>query len=305
MFVTVESTGSAGRESWILDFHCVERIHRRLRGRRIGLALGGGGARGIAHIGVLRALSERGMVFDAVSGTSAGAIVGAAYTSGVTLDDLTEMFRQNFTPPRFLVKSSLGRRLFLLQSFRGSRIKTILRNALGRIRFEDLDIPLSTTCVDLIRGERVIHDSGDVVDAVLASINHPVFGRPILRGDQALVDGGILMNVPASVLSQAGCDFVVSVDVGAELSPSFARGRDQQLKAPSYIATISRTIDVAQYHSTDMHRQPSGVIIKPKTAEFKLEDFHEVDALVSRGKEAADAVAEDVVQQVREVLTQL
>ncbi|MEM8670967.1 MAG: cyclic nucleotide-binding and patatin-like phospholipase domain-containing protein [Planctomycetota bacterium] len=279
----------------------IERLRRTLIGCRIGLALGGGGARGIAHIGVLKTLQQAGVVFDTVAGTSAGAIVGAAFAAGIEMDELQETFRREFVPPRWMAATAFGRRLYMLGAFRGPRINQILRRSLHDRRFEDLALPFASTSVDLIRGETVIHRTGDLVEGVRASINHPVFGKPILRDDQALVDGGILMNVPASALAEEDCDAIISVDVGAELPSGFGRDARRGLRAPSYLATILRTIDVAQHHSTFMHRSGSGLIIKPKTAEFRLEDFHEVDELVARGRDAAQAQLDDVVAKVRSI----
>lgn len=241
----------------------IERLRRILIGCRIGLALGGGGARGMAHIGVLRVLHQAGVVVDAVAGTSAGAIVGAAFAAGIEMDDLQETFRHEFVPPRWMAATVLGRRLFMLAAFRGQRINQILRRSLDDCQFDDLAIPLATTSVDLVRGETVIHRKGDVVDGVLASINHPVFGKPILRDDQALVDGGLLMNVPASVLAAEGCDAIISVDVGVELPSGFGRDTRRGPRAPGYLATILHKLGQGAFSEVFLARQklPSSLII--------------------------------------------
>ncbi|MEM6690434.1 MAG: cyclic nucleotide-binding and patatin-like phospholipase domain-containing protein, partial [Planctomycetota bacterium] len=227
----------------------IERLHRSLRGRRVGLALGGGGARGIAHIGVLQVFAERGLVFDSVAGTSAGAIIGAAYAAGFDMHELANIFREEFTPPRWLRATAAGRRFFLLKAFRGGRVANIFARVLGETTFDDLRLPLSTTSVDLISGNHVIHREGRVMDAVLASINHPAFGRPIIRDGKALVDGGVLMNVPATALTEDDCDLIVSVDVGSQLSDGYAQDAESSGKSPGFLATMVRTIDVAQRHA--------------------------------------------------------
>jgi len=285
-----------------IDRRGVERLYRRVTGRRAGLALGGGGARGIAHIGVMGVLEEAGLVFDAVAGTSAGAIVATAYAAGVSMTDLATACREEFTPPRPLCYSAAGRRLFLLRAFRGTRIETIFRRILGDVTFEQLDLPTATTSVDLISGEQVIHETGDVVSGVLASVNHPMFGRPILRDGRALVDGGLLMNVPSPVLAREQCDVIIAVDVGAQLSTAYARDIERRRRGPGYLATLGRAIDVAQHHITDLHRQRSDLLIKPKTASFRLEDFHAVDALVACGTEAAREAAGEAAALVQQRL---
>ena len=161
-----------------------------------------------------------------------------------------------------------------------------LRRHLGDLQFHQLGVPVAITAVDLISGDQLTYDTGDVVDAVLASINHPVFGRPIMRNGQALVDGGVLMNVPAAILAGARCDKIVSVDVGSELSSKFARDGKGVMRSPGYLATMIRTIEVTQQHLISIHRDHSDLLIQPATSEFRLEDFHEVDQLVERGRAA-------------------
>ena len=157
---------------------------------------------------------------------------------------------------------------------------------MGSSQFDQLELPFSITAVDLIRGERVTRDQGDVVRSILESINHPFFGKPILTGNQALVDGGVLVNVPTAVLAER-CDRVVSVDVGSQLSPKYARNRRGELKPPNYFSTILRAIDVTKKHTSRQHRIHSDVIISPQISNYRLEDFHEIDSLIELGRVAA------------------
>lgn len=277
----------------------VTRLHRSLVGKRIGLALGGGGARGIAHIGVLEILQRHHIVFDSIAGTSAGAIVAAAFGAGFAPGEIGNFFRKEMIPPKYLSGRASLRRMFLLHSFRGGRFESKLRRYLDQLTFEQADLPLAITTLDLISGEQQIRRAGDLVKAVLQSINHPVFGRPIVQDGQLLVDGGVLMNVPASVLRSEGCDHVISIDVGSTLATDYAKDRGGKLKPPSYLSTLLRTMDISRRHSSALHREESDLIIIPQTSEFRIEDFHAVDPLIDAGRQAGEKAAENVKRVIQ------
>lgn len=277
----------------------VTRLQRTLFGKRIGLALGGGGARGIAHIGVLEVLKQHGVVFDSIAGTSAGAIVAAAYGAGFSPGEVADFFRKEMIPPKFLAARASTRRLFLLHSFRGGRFEKKLRRYMGQLTFAQADLPLAITTLDLISGEQQIRRTGDLVKSVLQSINHPVFGRPIISEGQMLVDGGVLMNVPASVLRSEGCDHVISVDVGSTLATDYAKDRAGKLKPPSYLSTLLRTMDISRRHSSALHRDESDLVIIPQTSDFRIEDFHAVDPLIAAGRDAGEKAVENVKRVIQ------
>lgn len=281
----------------------ITRLYRALVGKRIGLALGGGGARGIAHIGVLEVLNKHHVVFDSIAGTSAGAIVASAYGAGFSPQQVGDFFRKEMVPPRWLRSRAAARRLFLLHSFRGGRFEVKLRRYLGEMTFAQADLPLAITTLDLISGEQQIRRSGDLVTAVLQSINHPVFGRPIIQSGQMLVDGGVLMNVPASVLRSEGCDHVISIDVGSTLSTEYGKDRGGNLRLPTYLSTLLRTMDISRRHSSALHREESDLIIIPQTSEFRVEDFHAVDALIDAGRAAGEKAAENVLRVIENLPT--
>ncbi|MEO1527824.1 MAG: cyclic nucleotide-binding and patatin-like phospholipase domain-containing protein [Planctomycetota bacterium] len=298
-FVRCGFSGS-GRNATI-DPPCVTRLYRSLMGKRIGLALGGGGARGIAHIGVLEVLRKHNIVFDSIAGTSAGAIVAASYGAGYAPEEVGGFFRKEMMPPSMLRSRPWTRRLFLLHSFRGGRFETKLRRYLEQMTFAQADLPLAITTLDLISGEQKIRRSGDLVLSVLQSINHPVFGSPIIHDGEMLVDGGVLMNVPASVLRSEGCDHVISIDVGSSLSTDFGQDGNGKIRSPSYLATLLRTMDISRRHSSALHREESDLIILPRTSDFRIEDFHAVDPLIDAGR----AAGEQAVENVKRVIANL
>ncbi|MEM6472097.1 MAG: cyclic nucleotide-binding and patatin-like phospholipase domain-containing protein [Planctomycetota bacterium] len=284
-----------------IDAACGTRLYRALIGKRIGLALGGGGARGIAHIGVMEAMVNSGIVFDSIAGTSAGAIVAAACGAGFAPEKVGDFFRKEMVPPAWMAKRSSTRRMFLLHSFRGGRFETKLRRYLFKMTFDQADLPLAITTLDLISGEQKIRRKGDLVKSVLQSINHPVFGRPIIQDGQMLVDGGVLMNVPASVLRNEGCDHVISIDVGSTIATDYGKDRRGNLKVPSYLSTLLRTMDISRRHSSALHRDESDLIIIPQTSQFRIEDFHAVDPLIESGREAGNRCVEEVKQLIARI----
>ncbi|MGI9516556.1 MAG: patatin-like phospholipase family protein, partial [Pirellulaceae bacterium] len=209
----------------------MERIVRHLRGIRTGLALGGGGARGMSHLGVLRTLDDANIAFDAMSGTSVGAMVGLAYAAGMTPNYLIESFSRELKPTGILDRLPGGRRLFLFGKFQMRAWERLLRRYFHDWTFEQLAIPFSVVVTDLISGDEVVRDSGDLVQAILESINVPVLSRPIFRDGQILVDGGVLNNLPAELLKDQGAEYVVGVDASKEIPHSFADNTSTTPKA--------------------------------------------------------------------------
>lgn len=180
--------------------------------RRIGLALGGGGARGLAHIGVLKALGLAGIPIDLICGTSMGAIIAAGYAIGFSALELEARALEISHPRRMmrLVDLTPPRRGLL----EGNRVKSYLTRLLGsHHQIESLPMPLGLNAVDLITAREVILTSGPLLPAVLASMAVPGLFAPVELGGCCLVDGGVLNNVPVNIARQLGADIVIAVDV--------------------------------------------------------------------------------------------
>ncbi len=269
------------------------RLVRAMRGIQIGLALGGGGARGIAHLGVLEVLERDGIYFDRVAGTSAGAMAAAAYAAGFSLRRTRQLFEQEMTPPRSIRWMPKSPQWYMLAVFRLGLAEGKFRRSLHRYTFDQLLTPAQTVTVDLVSGEHRIRDSGDLVSAVLQSINHPVFGAPILRDGEALVDGGVLMNLPVTALRQQQVDYSVAVDVSKQLSPNFAGNTSgtptKKMRRPGYLSTLLRVTDVELINLARLHGSQCDFLIAPNTAEFPFDDFTQAEGLVEAGRAAAEA----------------
>jgi NTE family protein len=190
---------------------------------KIGLALGGGGARGLAHIGVLRVLEREGIPIQCIAGTSMGGLIGALYLAGLSVDDIeTEAMRLSRLKELVkLVDPHLPTRGLL----KGRRIYNYMSVRLGGLSFSDLRLPLAMVAVDLVSGREVVLNQGSVASAVRATISVPGVFAPVELGTLRLVDGGVLNNVPADVARRLGAQVVIAVDVLPSFSANQPGGR--------------------------------------------------------------------------------
>ncbi|HJT32641.1 MAG TPA: cyclic nucleotide-binding and patatin-like phospholipase domain-containing protein [Pirellulales bacterium] len=295
--ITLED--EAERASW-RQRQGVERLVRHLRGTRLGIALGGGGARGLAHLGVLRALDHEGIHFDLVAGTSSGALMGLAYCGGWRPDTALESLRTALTPARLFRLLPGGMRWYLWSKYRRLAWDIMLRPYLGDTCLEQLPVPLFVMAVDLIGGAQVVRERGDAVHAVMESINLPYFARPILRDGMALVDGGVLNNLPVDVLPEKGADFVVGVDVVSKLPPDFAGTADKP-RRPGVLETLLRVTEVQALGVTSLRAHALDLLIAPDTSAFEFADFTQARALAEVGERAAH----DILPKLKELIGEL
>jgi NTE family protein len=182
----------------------------------VGLALGGGGARGLAHIGVLKVLEEEGIPVDCLAGTSMGGIIAAAYAVGLPVTELEA------EALRLANLSHLARLVTWTPPWQrlsgGNRARRYFTKILGEdLTFDTLHLPLALTAVDLVRGREVILREGPVIDAILATAAIPGAFAPVEMNGYRLVDGGVLNNVPADVARQLGATVIIAVDVAFEV----------------------------------------------------------------------------------------
>jgi NTE family protein len=268
----------------------LERIIHALRGVRIGLALGGGAAKGMAHLGVLKALEENGIVVDMIAGTSAGAMTGILYASGMKPGHSVDCFIKDLTPSWLFRYLPNGGYWYLLSKFRFRLFDPMLRNYLSDSRLEQLPIPVVSVTVDLVRGQPVVREEGDSASAILESINLPVLSSPINRNGMALVDGGMINNVPANVLVSKGCNFVIAVSVTAQIKQEFASNRPNtptsKMKVASTLQTIMRTYLVQNVNLNAVGEQPADFAIQPNVSEFDITEFTRADEMAAVGEKA-------------------
>ncbi len=257
---------------------------------RRGLALGSGSARGWAHIGVIRALEERGIKPDVVCGTSVGALVGAAYASG-ELDRLEKWVTG-------LAWTTVVRLMDL--TWRGGLIRGTRLFTLFRTIFEDRDIaelpmPYGAVATELHSGREVWLRQGKVLEAVRASCAMPGLLTPVVRDGAVLVDGGLVNPVPVSMCRALGADLVVAVDLSwGKLGP-YRQDREQakaqeDLKIPSIFNVFMTSLDIVEVRvaRSRLAGEPADVLLTPLLPDFATMDYHRAEEAIKEGRAAVE-----------------
>ena len=245
----------------------------------IGVALGGGFARGIVHIGVLKVLEEEGIPVRMVAGTSVGAIMGAAYCSGLTIDELIEIaHRVRFTN---FARWTLSRYGFATTD----RMVSFLKRTLKVQTFEELRIPLAVTATDFNTGRGTVFTSGSIIDPVRASCAYPGMFLPVQIGESWLVYGMLSYPVPTRPLREMGADRVLAVHL---------RGQWSKTSVPRhYFDVIGQSFAIAQDMAGPVWRSAADVVIEPNVGGFDYDDFKRADELIRVGELAMrDALPE-------------
>ncbi|HEY7353023.1 MAG TPA: patatin-like phospholipase family protein [Terriglobales bacterium] len=238
----------------------------------IGLALGGGFARGIVHIGVLKVLEEEGIPVSCIAGTSVGALIGAAYCSGVSPAELEQVAaRVRF---RDLARWTLSRLGFATNL----RMITFLKKVLKVQTFEELQIPLAVTATDFVSGEGVIFRSGPLNDAVRASCAYPGVFLPVKVNGRLLVDGMLAHSLPTKPARDMGADKVLAVSL---------KSHWKKTEGPRHIFdVIGQCFSIAQDMNCANARQCADLVIEPDVTGFRYDDFEHSADLVKIGEAA-------------------
>ncbi|MBM7581915.1 NTE family protein [Caldicoprobacter guelmensis] len=238
---------------------------------KIGLALGSGAARGLAHIGVLQVLEENGIVPDYIAGSSIGAIVGALYAAGIS-PKMMEGIAQNLDIKKYY-DVTVPRCGFV----KGQRIEELLRLLTRDRDFKELNIPLTVTAVDLKTCRLIELNEGKVYKAVRASISIPGIFTPVEHGDYILVDGGLLARVPVDTVKRMGADVVIGVDVGF---------RGQHRPPLNIMEVIIQSFEVVELEVLKSNVEKGDVIIYPDVQDVHPFYFDKVDECVQKGRQA-------------------
>lgn len=280
----------------------------------VGLALGGGGARGMAHVGVLEWLEEHHVPVDFVAGTSMGGLIGGAYATGLSGAELRTLLGEVDWDLMFL-----GEAPYSLKSFRrkqdarlypsklvfglrkgiglpsgfdpGHQVNLLLARLTlpysGLKSFDDLPTPFRCTATDMMTSTLVVFEDGPLAQAMRATMSLPGVFPPVLRGDQVLVDGGVLNNVPADVVRAMGADVVLAVDVGNEpgMTPT----------AQTIFGLLSQTIDVFMYIATRQVLGTADLVLRPDIKGFSTLDWRKSAVLADLGYQAAAAHASELL----------
>ncbi|HTO53474.1 MAG TPA: patatin-like phospholipase family protein [Myxococcota bacterium] len=296
--------------------------------KRLGLALGAGGARGLAHAGVLFGLTEAGVAIDAIAGTSIGALIGALWATG-QLEFFERELRSTDRSDLVRYLDPVWPRSGLLS---GERATEYLRSLIGDWRIEDLPIAFAAVAVDLVSGEEIWIREGRLLDAVRASISLPGIFVPVRQGSRVLVDGAIRNPVPISPLEALGVDVRVAVNLQAqpvrELEPRTRRhsvvsrigdafesglarlGKRSRVRdpaepeppaGPNLIEVLSASMSVLE-HEIAKHRlarEPVDVVLTPELGSIRLLEFHKSVRAVSAGRAELEAKLPEIQAALR------
>jgi len=244
------------------------------------LVLGGGGTRGFAHIGVIRALEEAGIDFDFVIGTSVGAFVGAMYAAGVLAKDMKRYADE-------LDIRDIHNR-FWVSPNNPIKIANILESRVGRQNIEDLVKRFVCVATDIKEGRQHIMEHGDLGSAVAASCCVPLAFRPVVRGGFHLVDGGLLNNIPSDVAKMLGAKKVVAVDINPTRG-----GGTESLKT---FEVLKATLSIISSHSSTKGLLQSDLIIEPDLSLYKPTNKDGYINMIRIGYEATMEKVEDIKQ---------
>jgi len=261
---------------------------------KIGLALGGGGARGLAHIGVLKVLEEHGIKPDYMSGVSMGALIGAFYTTGVDLEEL-EKEAVNLTKAK-AVKKFVDLNNPQKSILKGNKAHKYIKNWIGDSTFGSTKIPFRIIASDLASGEEVVLKRGSLADAVRASISVPGIFPPVKMNNRYLVDGGVLNSTPVNVLEKMGADIIIGVDLIIK--------RKVELEKPSMMATLIQSYEVMRSYGTKVNIEKinkNAIVIKPHLRgtidSFK---FYNIKKFIESGEKATRTALPRIKKRIRD-----
>ncbi|MEO1980799.1 MAG: patatin-like phospholipase family protein [Fuerstiella sp.] len=254
---------------------------------------------------MLKVLEQNGIIVDMIAGTSAGAMTEILYASGMSADYTAQSFVKDLTPSWFFRHIPRGGHWYLLYKYRRGLFDPMQRKYLQESQLQQLPIPVHSITVDLVSGNPVVRERGDAVHAITESINLPVLSAPINRDGMALIDGGIVNNVPADVLVSKGCNFIIAVSVTAKMEQVFASNDSSMstanMKSASTLQTILRTYVVQNVNMNSVGVQPADFVIEPDVTELDITEFMRTDEISEIGARSA----EDAVPQLRKLLEQV
>ncbi|HUR78345.1 MAG TPA: patatin-like phospholipase family protein [Acidimicrobiales bacterium] len=266
--------------------HDVDRVARRLTGSSIGLVLSGGGARGLAHIGVVERLLAAGIQIDRIGGCSMGGLVGAMLALDWSATQIHAVAKDELVRQRPFSDYRVSR----VSLLRAKKAEAMLRRILADSLLEEMHRPFFCVSADLTTGQLVVHRRGQLLDSVGASMSIPGLVPPRRIEGRWLVDGGVLDNLPVDVMAGDGEGPVVAVDVMRGAGPLDVG----KTMSPSMLNTVVRATVIGGWAQASENRRAADVLVAPQLSDIGLFDFERFDDAVQAGREAADAALDAI-----------
>ena len=251
----------------------------------IGLTLGGGLARGLAHIGIIKGFIREGIDIDYICGTSMGSVVAALFACGVKVELMEKLSnrisRRKWLDPTF---SKMG-------IMAGDKVEELLRLLTGKRDFSELKIPLNVVSMDINSGEKVIMKEGKVAKSVRASCAIPGIFTPVIVNNRMLVDGGVISNVPVIATRDMGAGIVIAVDVTSH---------KDEYKIENIFDVLTKTLEVMTANMTRREVEHADVVIYPDMRGISPSDFQLSGEAVKRGEAAFELALPEIRKVIKE-----
>jgi len=251
--------------------------------KKIGLCLSGGGTRGFAHLGALKAFEEYGIKFDVVAGTSVGSLVGAMYCSGLSFEEMYKISKT--VQAKEIRKSKFG---FMPSQMDG--LQKLIASSVGYEKLEDLPTKLWVVAVDLKTGEEYNFSKGDIVPIVSGSCAVPAVFVPVKYGKYTLIDGGVLNNIPANVLRDDGCDVVITIDINST--------RGSGTKGTGTLECIMASFSIMVKNNSKQGYEYSDIVIQPNTSKFKSTKLDGAEEMIQEGYNSTIKVMSEILKLI-------
>ncbi len=241
------------------------------RNVKVGIAFGGGGARGFAHLGAIKAFEQFGVKFDFVAGTSAGSLVGAFYANGYN-------FKQMYDIAKNVRVKDIRKSVIPFTASKLDSLAEIIRKNLGDTNIEDCQIPFAAVAVDLKSAKEVCFRKGNLASAVCGSCAVPAVFQPVEYNDMILADGGLQNTIPADIPKYFGCDYVVAIDVN--------KSRLYGTNSTKFLDVISCSIRILMKSNAIRGYVNADVVVGPETKRFKSTSTEGLDDMIEEGYKA-------------------
>jgi len=246
--------------------------------KNINLVLSGGGARGIAHIGVIEELKKQGFIIKSISGTSMGALIGAVYASGKLSEFKKWLFTLNKMDVFKMMDFTLSKQGFI----KGDKIFDKMSEFISDVNIEDLELPLAISATNISTNSEVVFKTGDLFDAVRASISIPTVFTPVYKNNDIIIDGGVINNLPISNIERFDGDLLVVVDVNRTQTD---KERNSKL---GFLDIMNKSLLLLMERVTELsiEKYKPDIIINVSGESAKILDFHKAKYMVNIGKES-------------------